>query len=131
MPKSAPLPPTAPAPQKPVVLEDGKEIVVKNFKRGTNWMKAVIETETKVEVAFPAFDFPSWRAWIDDQPTKITHDDELGRIVITLSPGKHQVYLRLTNTPIRAWSNLVSLLSWWALLLVVTKKKWQKLLAVR
>jgi hypothetical protein len=65
--------------------------------------------------------------WVDEQEKELTYsqDDELGRMQVELTAGDHEVYFRLTDTPIRAWSNLISLLSWASFLVIISQRKWQ------
>jgi hypothetical protein len=129
LPKFLPLPPTSPAPEKPFVLDENRgNAVVENFERGTNWMKAKVFAKKDSALVFPSFYFPGWRAWIDRKPKDVSYEKELGRIVLSVPAGEHYLYLRLTNTPLRNWANLLSLVSWWSLLGVILGPKLWKLI---
>ncbi len=129
LPKSVPRAPTAP-PGGDWQFLTGKVEQVK-AQKGTNWFdwqgKVIEPGELQVNI----FHFPGWRAWVDRKLAPIKVEKDLGLMRVKLDVGDHQVYFRLTNTPIRAWANLVSLISWWALLLVATKKGWQRWLVAK
>lgn len=118
LPKSAPLPPTSPAPSQPEIWGEGKmgEVVVKNFRKGSNWMSVEVNSSKRVVLLFPSFYFPGWKAWLDKKPSALRFEKRLGRILVEVPKGEHQVYLRLTDTPLRSWANFISLFSWWGFL---------------
>jgi hypothetical protein len=75
------------------------------------------------QLAFPNFE-------ITDQGQKIDYEiePELGRMVIDLQAGDHQIYLKLKNTPIRTFSNYLSLIAWLSLLTYLLSPLWKKLI---
>ncbi|MFH1601737.1 MAG: 6-pyruvoyl-tetrahydropterin synthase-related protein [Candidatus Shapirobacteria bacterium] len=118
LPKSAPFPPTSSAPDTVLLKEEnsGNQLAVENFQKGTNWFKFRINLEKEGEIMLPVYFFPQWRGWLDKNEVELGYEKDLGRIIMRVSSGEHMGELRLTNTPIRSWANLVSLLSWWGLL---------------
>jgi len=123
LPKSAPFPPTAPAPKGVILREEvgGNQLEVEKFEQGTNWLKFKISIQKDGEIMLPVYYFPGWRGWLDGEEVKLTHEEELGRIIMKVNAGEHQGYLRLTNTPVRNWANLISLIAWWGLFVVIFK----------
>jgi uncharacterized membrane protein YfhO len=62
-------------------------------------------------VNFSVADFPGWQAYID--AVKVDHEQgELGEIRIKVPAGVHQVGIRWESTPVRHYSDWVSVLSW-------------------
>ncbi|MBL7078633.1 glycosyltransferase family 39 protein [Candidatus Shapirobacteria bacterium] len=123
LPKSAFFPPTAPAP-KDVLLREGSvenRLEVKNFEQGTDWLKFKISIQKEGEIMLPVYYFPGWRGWLDKKEVELTYEKDLGRIIMEVPAGEHQGELRLTNTPVRAWANFISLIAWWSLLVVAFK----------
>lgn len=115
LPIFAKQPPAEPAPEDPEILE-GK-VGVTYLRRGTNWYQfdaKVIESPAKIRL--PIYDFPDWKVWIDKKSVEIDHNNFLGLITFNILPGDHHISARLTNTPVRTFSNLLSLISWTALL---------------
>lgn len=123
LPKSAEMPPTEPAPANPLP-ENEQSLKVNNFDQGTDWYQARVEAKQETKLVFPIYNFPGWQAWIDEKPAEISSDADLGRIVLRIPSGEHQIFLKLTDTPLRLWANLISLLSWGGLLVVVSQRKW-------
>jgi len=130
LPKSAPFPPTGPAP-KTVLLREGSsenQLEVKGFEQGTDWLKFRIFLEKEGEIMMPVYYFPEWRGWLDKKEVELTYEKDLGRIIMKIPSGEHQGELRLTNTPVRAWANFISLIAWWSLLGIVFKPVLWKML---
>jgi len=97
-----------------------------NSKKGTNWLQWQGRVEKPGWLEINVFYFPGWRVWVDEKPAGLEYEKSSGKMKVYLTEGKHGVYFRLTNTPIRAWANLFSLLSWWFLLMVMLRPKlWQ------
>ncbi len=114
------------APDEDWLFLDGQARDVKT-DQGSNWFYWQGEVTQPGRLAVNIFHFPGWKVWVDDQPAEVfLHpDDELGRNQVELGKGKHQVYFQLTDTPIRKWSNLWSLLSWFSLLIIISHWKWK------
>lgn len=114
LPVYAEKPPGEVAPEEPEVLE-GK-VGITYLKKGTDWLQfdaKVLDGPTKIRL--PIYDYPGWKVWIDKMAVKIDHDNFLGLITFNIPPGDHNISARLTNTSLRTFSNLVSLVSWLAL----------------
>ncbi len=98
-----------------------------NTAKGSNWYywQGTVKEEGRLRINI--FNFPGWKAWIDDQPAEVFYreEDELGRNQVYLTEGEHEVYFQFTDTPIRKWSNLISLLSWFSLLIIITQRKFK------
>lgn len=70
-----------------------------------------LAAEGPARVALPTYWWPGWTARVDDAPVPTTAADGLGFIAFDLPPGAHTVTLALTDTPLRAAANLLSLLA--------------------
>jgi len=89
--------------------------------QGTYWANFDVNIESEEGwVRINIFDFPNWRVFVDGVETEsfIPEDEKLGRIHISLPKGEHLVYAQLFNTPVRKWSNLISLFSWFVVIVV-------------
>lgn len=82
--------------------------------QGTNWAKIETDLVTDSILRINIFEFPKWRARIDNAPaeTYVPEDEKWGRMYVNVPKGKHLVYVRLNNTPLRSVVNLISLLGW-------------------
>jgi len=123
LPIYAPQPPAGPAPLKPWFAKgEGGEI--KNFQKGTNWEKFELNVKGESIIKLPLYDFPGWQVLVNGQPVEINHENDLGLISFHLGAGSYQVEAKLKNTPIRQLSNLISLISWVAMVWFVVKFKY-------
>jgi len=120
LPVYAKAPPGGPAPAKPEIKEGVAE--TSEIEKGTNWyaFKADVKKEAKIQI--PIFDFPGWKVRVDDKAVKISHDNFLGLITVTVPQGVHNLSVRLSNTPIRTFGNFASLASWTLFLLFILQK---------
>lgn len=80
----------------------------------------LLETEFSepAKIEFAIADFPGWVVLLDNQkiPTQRT---ELGNILVNVPAGNHQLGVQFQTTPIRHWSDSVSLISWVVLIAVI------------
>lgn len=83
-----------------------------NFKQGTNWLRFETNTKTHTIIRLSQFYFPNWKIFIDGKETQVEYkNNSLGLMTIILGKGQHTVEGRLSDTPIRAISNLVTIIS--------------------
>lgn len=95
-------------PQEKIVFEEGEgeieDVVIKSSSYSFQ-----IWSRRPARVKINALSFPGFKAWVDGQETVLeARGDQL--IEVKLSPGEHQVSVELTNTPIRAVANWLSLI---------------------
>jgi len=109
LPIFAKMPPDKKAPEEPIFIEGKGEVI--SYQKGTSWQKGEIEISEKATLRLPFFYFPGWEVYVDDQKTDFSYDNFLGLVTFSLSEGKHQIYARLNDTPIRKTSNIVSTIS--------------------
>lgn len=105
-------PPTASAAFTPEILGEGSVV---SGETGTDWQSWVVEMRNPGQLRLQQFDFPRWVVKVDGEETITESDNELGLITLNLAEGNHMVEAELKNTPLRAVSNIISLL---ALLLI-------------
>lgn len=99
---------------------------ISNIRVGTNWARFTTQGEDSL-VRVNIFDFPSWKAFVDNKETEIfqTSNEEWGRIYINVPSGVHSVYLKLYDTPLRKVANIISLIAW-SCLVGFLLYKWKK-----
>jgi hypothetical protein len=83
-----------------------------NAKKGTDWLFLNLNLSSDATVTLPVLAFPGFKLSDFGKPISYQIEPYLGRIIIPLSAGEHQLYLKLFNTPIRTISNYLSLFSW-------------------
>lgn len=83
---------------------------ISEVQSGTNWFNFTIESDNSFPLTVNILQFPNWKVFVDD---KEVHDktDSTGRIVISIPPGVRSISAHLANTPVRSFSNILSLMS--------------------
>ncbi len=93
----------------PLVME-GELAETRLLARGpTREEWAVTVSSPRARLAFHTYYFPGWRASVDGEPREVWPVENLGHIGLDLERGEHRVVLSLGRTPLRAWSEALSL----------------------
>ena len=71
----------------------------------------LVRANTSVRLLVQTYWYPGWRAWIDDRPVPIEREGPHALIALDVPAGEHRVELRFTDTPLRRWSAIVSLVT--------------------
>lgn len=93
--------------EKVELLEGEAEIKNADFK--SHVYNFDVDAESNSQILINTAYFSGWQVFVDDG--KVNPAIEAGRIKLAFIPGVHRVTLKFTNTPIRSWANLISLLS--------------------
>ncbi len=126
LPIYAKLPPTSKAPAKPETLEGLADIPV--YKKGSDFQTGIVNVTENAKFRLPLFDFPGMRVQVDGKTVEHKHDDCrgeefcLGLINLVIPKGNHTIKAELTNTPIRTFGNIASLISFFTILFLLLKK---------
>ncbi len=70
-----------------------------------------VEAEEEITLLFYTYYYPGWRAYVDGKPVPIRPEGKYGLIALEVPAGQHKVLLRFEDTPLRFWSQLLSLAS--------------------
>src|SRR3989338_7450199 len=122
----------APDSKRTVLAEiiEGKGIIYfENHPERTNWLTFDADIkEGGAVVRINVLAFPDWKVLIDGNqvPTYIDEVEEWGRLYVDIPEGKHFVYARLYNTPIRNIANGISLVTWLGFLSFPLVKKFRR-----
>lgn len=98
----------------------GTNVLVQTGAQSFNEKSFNTDATSPVRFSLHTFNFPGWRAYIDDEPTEITDNNRLKLITITIPEGKHQIKFSFEQTPVRKLATIISLLS-----LVLSIVLWQ------
>lgn len=79
--------------------------------------------EEKVTVRVNTIYFPGWKAYIDNKETKIDFSNDRGVMDINISQGSHNIKFSFGETPLRLLADVISLVSFVALLGLALKKR--------
>jgi hypothetical protein len=99
-----------------------------NFLQGTNWAKFDYEGKSQTsKVRINILYFPQWKVFVDGRQveTYIPDEELWGRFWVDMPAGKHLVYVKFFNTPVRTFANIVTVLSL-LLVFVLIKKAYKK-----
>lgn len=66
--------------------------------------------------------FPGWQAWVDGEKRAISYENDRGLIQIPLQKGRHEVLVKFNETPLRLFSDIISLISFLTLIGLAVKK---------
>lgn len=103
-----------------------EEPVVTGLKKGTDWSFFNLYLSSPSEITLAVLGFPKYSITDFGKPIDYRLEPILGRVVINLKPGIHQLYLKLENTPIRTFSNILSTLSWGTLVIFCLSQLWTR-----
>jgi hypothetical protein len=76
----------------------------------TQKLKLSVTTKEAVRLQINRFYFPGWRVFIDGKEVPIDYQ-QTGLITISLPPGEHLVEALFGKTPLRLWSEVISIAS--------------------
>jgi len=109
----APMPPANPAPSDAEVLSGkGQHTTLKKVSNFQEYQVSVESDSTEFQIN--TLYFPGWEASVDSKKVLLdpARDRELGRMIVDLEKGNHQIVVKLKNTPIRTLGNYLSLIGW-------------------
>lgn len=75
------------------------------------------------------FYFPGWKIWIDGKqvsPEQLRDPEKIGRIIIDVPAGIHEVSLKFVDTPVRLIANSLSFISLLLLIIVYGRRKFKR-----
>ena len=104
---------------------------VSNGQKGSDWSLFDLNLTQPSTVTLAQLAFPDFTVTDNGQKVDYQVEPELGRIVINLSAGNHQIFVKFTNTPIRTISNSISLVAWLIFGIFLLQPLWKKLIFKR
>jgi hypothetical protein len=122
LPIYATLPPVSPAPAEPEVLKGKVEF--NSYIKGSNWQTGLVEATEDSVVRAPIFDFPGMVVTIDGAAVSHINDNCeretfcLGLVTFNLPKGSHEINIRLGNTPVRTIGNVLTIISFVAIIFI-------------
>lgn len=130
LPNNASRAPTSPA-RFPVdnVTPEKQDYQITGLKQGTDWFFFNIELPQDSVVTLSQFAFPNFEIYNNNQKISYLTEPEIGRMQISLPSGHNQLYIKLRNTPIRFFTNFISIISWLSLFTYYLYWLWKKLIS--
>ncbi len=122
LPIDAEHPPTTEAPEEALFVNGSGEII--NYEKGTDWQNWEIKADSdEAEVMFPLYYFPNWTAVVNGEVVDIHRDNVLGLITLKIYKGDNVINLKLRNTPIRTYSNILTLIAFFLIPIYLLKRE--------
>lgn len=129
LPNTAEIAPQGPAKDFVDEIEPAESFyTVSDGKRGSDWMYFNLHLSRDSKVILSQLAFPTFQVTVNNAPVTTEIEPKLGRLVINLPSGDHQIMVKLINTPIRTISNYISLITWLFLILYLLSPLWKKLI---
>ncbi|MFA6007164.1 MAG: hypothetical protein WC784_00775 [Candidatus Shapirobacteria bacterium] len=97
---------------------------LQSYQKGTDWWLFNLKNDMAAKFTLATLYFPNFEILDNQQKLDYQIEPNLGRIVLNLNPGQHQIYLKFTDTPIRRFSNYLSLFTWIFILVYFIKHLW-------
>jgi uncharacterized membrane protein len=79
-----------------------------------------------VTLRIRTFYFPGWKAYVDGVQAEIKIEKNIGAMLIDIPKGEHTLIVKFEDTPVRYYSKIISLCSFFSLVFLVMylKKNW-------
>jgi hypothetical protein len=96
----------------------GGDMMVKQIQDFPQEKKYIVSSDKESILRINTYSFPGWKVYVDGKEVTYTDNNKLK--LITLSPlvGYHTILVEFTDTSIRFWGNLISLVSIIALIIL-------------
>lgn len=127
LPKTSPQAPKDPAKFVVDNVEPPDSAQLSGLKKGTDWLYFNANVTDKSTITIAQIYYPGFKIYDNNKSINFKTDPVYGRMQIELTPGHHQLYVKLENTPIRQLSNLISLISWTAIFIFLTRPLYGKI----
>jgi uncharacterized membrane protein len=108
---------TPPLRQVDFIISKGKGTLSAPY-RGSAMLSVNVENQSPLTLTISQFYFPGWRAFCSQQRVPI-QIDPFGRMMLTIPPGKHHVFVRYHGSAIERYSNAISLVSLLLILVLI------------
>lgn len=95
-----------------------------NFTKNSHQASSIFYVTTdSATINFPIVYFPNWELKLDGHLSTYQLDSKLGLIQGTFTKGQHEILLKFTDTPIRRFSNVLSLLTLLSFIIFIIREK--------
>lgn len=101
---------------------EGK-IEISDFKKRSSSASFKTNVLESGEVEVPITYFPGWQAKVNGKEVKIEDPSELGLIKFKLPMGSHKIDLSFNDAPIRSLGNMISLISFFVIIILFIKTR--------
>ncbi len=103
------------------IISGKAEVVVDKNK--FNEKELTIKATTPIIFQLNVYYFPGWRSFLDGKKISINDNNEFKLQTLLVPKGKHKLIFRFEDTPIRRLGNLISLGSFFLIVLTLFRKR--------
>ena len=117
--------PPAGAPKEDIEFFHGSG-TYERLQKNSNRQKYTVFANVDSTIIVQTFYFPGWRIWLDGKeisPEPLRDPEKIGRIIIDVPSGIHEISLKFVDTPVRFMANAVSFISLLALIIVYGRRR--------
>jgi len=82
-----------------------------NYQKGSNWLKFTVKSDSDVQIMAPIFVYPGMKIKDNGKYIDFNYDSDLGRALIDLSKGDHEIFIKIYPTAPRLFGMLISFIS--------------------
>lgn len=103
----------------------GGKAVIKDFKKKSNLHTFFVDAETKAQLVDHTQYFPGWRVEVDKKEAEVEFQDpnNRGEITFWVPKGEHFVEVKFKESPIRFFSDILSLAAFVGILVFIFARK--------
>ena len=103
----------------------GGKAIIKGFKKKSNLHTFFVDAENKAQLIDHTQYFPGWRAEVDKKEVAIEFQDpnNRGEITFWVPQGKHDVVVKFGESPIRLFSDFLSITTLLGILVVIVTRR--------
>lgn len=109
------------SPLNKVAILNGKG-KVENIYYNSKLLSFSTDSSERLKVEINIIYYPGWSAYINGLKTVITYSNPKGVMNITIPAGKHTVLFKLTETPLRLTSDIISVVALCFILLIFIRE---------
>jgi len=84
---------------------------VETLRHGAGSEEVRVQAERPVTLQFYTYWYPGWRAWIDGEEVETRPEGADALITLDAPAGEHDVRIRFTNTPLRTFSAIITVVT--------------------
>ena len=95
---------------------------ISDFQKGSNRFSFKVEAKENSRILLAQYYFPRWKIMVDGKSAEINYQNDLGLMNFEVPKGEHWISGKLHDTPLRTFSNWLTILSIGAFVLISVKK---------
>lgn len=99
---------------------------ISSLTYNSRWIEFIISSNISQRIVINQIYYPGWNAKINERSARIYYNNKSGLINLEIPKGKNRVRLSFSETPLRRWMNILSLVAFLLLFFVLIMVKFNK-----